>query len=144
MVAAVKGGADRWARATYPEPALLAFAERSTYEIEGAYLGPSGWAGRTDEAHMTALRQARRWERPPSRPTWRSASAGERLDGDGFGFDAGGVGDGQAVLGQALKVERDGFADELLDFGANTSTATPRPRRTGRRRHPNSSGGVRR
>ena len=44
-VAAVKAGADRRARATYPEPAQLAFAERSTYEIEG---GPTsaafGWA----------------------------------------------------------------------------------------------------
>ncbi len=44
--------------------------------------------------------------------------AGERLDGDGFGFYAGRVGDGQAVLNQALQVERDGFADEPLDFGA--------------------------
>ena len=30
VVAAVKAGADRRARATYPEPARLAFAERST------------------------------------------------------------------------------------------------------------------
>ena len=57
--------------------------------------------------------------------------AGERLDGDGFGFGAGGVGDGQAVLDQALQVERNGFADEMLDFGARVSPATSRPGRAG-------------
>ena len=40
VVAAVKAGADRRARATYPEPARLAFAERFTYEIEGVSGAP--------------------------------------------------------------------------------------------------------